>query len=80
MILLELQQNTLPPNHVWVAARYCAPDIVAHQSALQGGVLLEVPDFGLPPSYLKIVYQTLKNGWVFEDFTNYRLVGAGSAG
>lgn len=27
-----------------------------------------------------IIYRILKNGWVFEDFANYRLVGAGSAG
>jgi hypothetical protein len=39
-----------PPNHVWAAARYCLPGLVAHESALQGGRLLEVPDFGDPPS------------------------------
>jgi len=39
-----------PPNNVWQAARYGAPGIVAHQSAVQGGRLLEVPDFGDPPA------------------------------
>ncbi len=39
----------LPPNHVWAAARYCAPGLVAHQSALLGGQLLDIPDFGDPP-------------------------------
>lgn len=40
----------LPPNHVWLAARYNAPGIVAHESAKQGGQVLPVPDFGRPPS------------------------------
>lgn len=35
-----------PPTDVWQAARYCAPGIVAHESARLGGVQLEVPDFG----------------------------------
>ena len=30
----------------WDAARFDAPGIVAHQSALQGGVFLTIPDFG----------------------------------
>ncbi len=37
-----------PPNNVWQAARYLAPGLIAHESAKQGGVLLEVPDFGNP--------------------------------
>ena len=39
----------LPPNHVWQAARYAAPGIMAHQSALQEGKLLSIPSFGDPP-------------------------------
>ena len=42
--------GTLPPVHVWEAARYCVPGIVAHESARRGGELLEIPDFGDPPS------------------------------
>ncbi len=38
-----------PPNDVWQAARYLLPGLVAHQSALQGGVLMEIPDFGEEP-------------------------------
>ena len=38
-----------PPNNVWMAARYCVPGLIAHESARQGGVLLEVPDFGPGP-------------------------------
>lgn len=41
--------GTIPPNNVWVAARYAVPGIVAHESALRDGELLEVPDFGNPP-------------------------------
>jgi len=40
----------LPPNHVWAAARYLIPGLIAHQSALRGGELMEVPDLGDPPS------------------------------
>ena len=35
-----------PPVNVWQAARYTAPGIIAHDSAVRGGCLLEVPDFG----------------------------------
>ncbi len=38
-----------PPNNIWAAARYLVPGLVAHQSALQGGTLLEVPDLGDAP-------------------------------
>lgn len=41
--------KTLPPINAWVAARYTLPGIVAHQSALQGGVQLEIPDHGDAP-------------------------------
>lgn len=40
----------LPPNHVWAAARYCVPGIVAHESAKRNGELLTIPDFGDPPA------------------------------
>jgi hypothetical protein len=38
-----------PPNNVWQAARYTIPGIIAHESAVRGGALLEVPDFGDAP-------------------------------
>lgn len=41
--------RTLPPNNVWQAARYTVPGIVAHESAMRGGELLPIPDFGDPP-------------------------------
>ena len=40
----------LPPNHIWAAARYNAPGIIAHQSALQEGALLAIPDWGEAPT------------------------------
>jgi predicted dehydrogenase len=37
-------------NNVWQAARYAVPGLVAHESALRGGELLTIPDFGNPPA------------------------------
>lgn len=39
----------MPPNNIWEAARYALPGIVAHESALQGGALLPIPDHGAAP-------------------------------
>jgi predicted dehydrogenase len=44
--------NRQPPNNVWMAARYLVPGLIAHESAVRGGVLLEVPDLGAPPTAL----------------------------
>jgi hypothetical protein len=44
--------GTLPANNVWAAARYTVPGIVAHESSMRGGELLEIPDLGGPPSSL----------------------------
>lgn len=40
----------LPPINIWEAARYSVPGLIAHESALRGGELLEVPDLGEPPA------------------------------
>lgn len=37
-----------PPNHIWAAARYCLPGIIAHESAKRNGEALEIPDLGWP--------------------------------
>ena len=37
-----------PHNHVWAAAKYCAPGIVAWESLKRDGDWLDVPDFGEP--------------------------------
>jgi predicted dehydrogenase len=39
----------LPPVNVWTAAKYCAPGIVAHASALRDGERLPIPDLGSAP-------------------------------
>lgn len=44
-----LASGHLPPNHVWDAARYTAPGIVAHASAQRQGERLEIPDYGSAP-------------------------------
>jgi predicted dehydrogenase len=41
--------HTLPPCHVWNAAKWNAPGLVAHESAKQDGKVLEIPDYGDPP-------------------------------
>ena len=52
MLMQLLVNRDLPPNHVWAAARYCAPGLVAHESAQKDGIMLDVPDFGEPPARL----------------------------
>lgn len=37
-----------PPNNVWDAARYLVPGLIAHESAMNGSLLMEVPDLGDP--------------------------------
>ena len=41
--------GTLPTVNAWLASRFTVPGLMAHKSALLGGELLEVPDFGDPP-------------------------------
>lgn len=41
--------KTQPPVHAWRAARFTLPGVVAYESAKQGGVRLQVPDFGDGP-------------------------------
>jgi predicted dehydrogenase len=43
-----LESNNLPPNHVWNAAKYSAPGLVAHESAYRDGEMMKIPDFGEP--------------------------------
>lgn len=37
-----------PPCHVWNAARWCLPGLVAHESAKREGEAMEIPDYGNP--------------------------------
>ncbi len=49
----------LPPNNAWDAARYMIPGLIAHESALQGGVLMDIPDFGdAPADWEKLTFET----------------------
>ena len=50
-----LATRTLPPNHVWAAARYCIPGLVAHQSAVRSGQRLAIPDLGNPPDHWEML-------------------------
>lgn len=40
----------LPPNNAWDSARYVLPGIYAHESAMKGGILLDIADYGDAPS------------------------------
>lgn len=51
-----------PPLNVWTAARFCAPGIVAHESARRGGECLPVPDFGDPPADLALMDMEVEEG------------------
>ena len=42
-------RGRLPRINVWEAARYLAPGLVAHQSALRDGETLAIPDWGNAP-------------------------------
>ncbi len=44
------EQDKLTPTNIWQVARYNIPGLLAHESAMQGGVTLEVPDLGEPPA------------------------------
>ena len=39
----------LSPTNAWRAARFNIPGLIAHESAMLGGVTLDVPDLGDPP-------------------------------
>jgi len=39
-----------PAINVWEAVRYMAPGVVAHKSAMRGGEVLDVPDWGDAPT------------------------------
>ena len=45
-----IAHNRQPAINAWEAVRYMAPGVVAHQSALRDGELLDVPDWGDAPA------------------------------
>lgn len=44
-----VETGNLPYVNAWQAARYTIPGLIAHQSAMQGGIPLDIPDYGDPP-------------------------------
>jgi hypothetical protein len=51
----------LSPTNIWAVARYNLPGLIAHQSALKGGVVMDVPDLGDPPKDWEVLdYRTMK--------------------
>lgn len=48
-------QDSLAPNHVWAAARYTTPGLIAHESATKEGEVMKIPDFGPPPADSKYI-------------------------
>lgn len=56
--LRAVVSGKLPPNNAWDSARYMIPGIVAHESALKGGLPLDVPDFGdAPDDWEKLTFE-----------------------
>lgn len=49
-----------PFLNAWECARYTIPGIIAHESAMQGGISLDIPDFGdMPDKYELIDFDDL---------------------
>ena len=47
--------GVLSPTNAWQAARFNLPGLIAHQSALQDGAVMDVPDLGDPPAEYKVM-------------------------
>ena len=45
----------LSPTNAWQAAKYNLPGLVAHKSAMAGGVPMDIPDVGEPPEGLEVL-------------------------
>lgn len=44
-----VSEGAMPYVNAWRAARFTIPGLIAHESAKQGGVLMDIPDFGEAP-------------------------------
>lgn len=51
-----VETGKLSPTNIWQVARYNIPGLLAHQSALQGGVAIDVPDLGDPPEDWEVLW------------------------
>lgn len=45
----------LSPTNAWQAARYNLPGLIAHESAMAGGVTMDIPDIGEIPEGLEVL-------------------------
>jgi len=52
-----VETGKLSPTNIWQVARWNIPGLLAHQSALQGGVPIEVPDLGNPPEDWEVLWE-----------------------
>ncbi|MGI6336902.1 MAG: Gfo/Idh/MocA family protein [Eubacteriales bacterium] len=48
-------EGKLTPTNIWQTARFNIPGLIAHQSALQEGKVLEVPDLGERPADWEVI-------------------------
>ena len=51
-----VETGKLTPTNIWQVARWNIPGLLAHQSALQGGVTIDVPDLGNPPEDWEVLW------------------------
>ena len=51
-----IEYGKLTPTNIWEVARWNIPGLLAHQSALQGGVTIDVPDLGNPPEDWEVLW------------------------
>jgi len=51
-----VETGKLSPTNIWQVARYNIPGLLAHESALQGGVAIDVPDLGEPPEDWEVLW------------------------
>lgn len=64
-----VMSGKLPPNNAWDSARYMIPGLIAHESALRGGELMDIPDMGdAPAGWERITYEMKDN---YEDMSKY---------
>jgi len=52
-----VETGKLSPTNIWQVARWNIPGLLAHQSAMQGGVTMDVPDLGNPPEDWEILWE-----------------------
>jgi len=52
-----VETGKLSPTNIWQVARWNIPGLIAHQSALQGGMTIDVPDLGNPPKDWEVLWE-----------------------